>query len=163
MADGPSGRDSAPPAPGKQPWWKRPIGRVGAVLVLAAIAVGGYFGVDALLSHPSPNTSLSTAAGPDQVPGLPPGAAACKRVQTDVQKPFNSGARGTPATSCGFVEQVRKEYAIHSTPSSGPSELDVVSPATFRWYRVACFNSGDYVTCTGGAAAVVYLYNKPGA
>jgi hypothetical protein len=151
-------------APPKRPWWKSPVGAAGAAAALAAIGVGGYLGVDAALSHPSSQTtSPSTSGVPDQVPFLPRGAAACGPIQTDVQVPFKAGARGTPATSCGFVEQVRKEYSAHSAPTSGPFELSVISPATFKWYKLACFNSGNYVTCTGGAAAVIYLYNAPGS
>lgn len=151
-------------APPKRPWWKSPVGAAGAAIILAVIGVGGYLGVDAVLPHPSSQAiSPSTASAPDQVPGLPTGAAACPRIQTDVQVPFNAGARGTPATSCGFVEQVRKEYSVHSTPTAGPIELSAISPATFKWYKLGCFNSGTYVTCTGGAAAVIYLYNAPGS
>jgi hypothetical protein len=132
----------------------------GAAVILAAVAVGGYFGADAALSHSSSQTTSPSASDiPAQVPGLPPGAAKCDRTQTDVQKPFNTGARGTPATTCAFVEQVRKEYSARSTPTSGPSEVSAISPATLKWYKLACFNSGTYVTCTGGAAAVIYLYN----
>jgi hypothetical protein len=163
--------DTADPAPQeprpqsdelpKRPWWKSPVGVAGAAIILAVIGVGVYLGVDTVLAHPSSQATSpsTTASAPDQVPGLPPGAAACPRVQTDVQVPFNAGARGTPATSCGFVEQVRKEYSAHSTPTSGPSEVSAISPATFKWYKLVCFNSGTYVTCTGGAAAVIYLYN----
>ncbi len=149
------------PSP-KRPWWKTKVGAAAVAAVLAAIGVSGYLGVRAVLAHPSSRTSSSTPSI-DQVGGLPPGAAPCPRIQTDVQVPFNAGARGTPATSCGFVEQVRKEYSAHSTPTSGPIELSVISPATYKWYKLACFNSGSYVTCTGGAAAVIYLYNRPGS
>jgi hypothetical protein len=149
-------------APPKRPWWKSGVGAAGATIILAVIGVGGYLGLDVVLPHPSSQTtSPSNASVPDQVPGLPPGAAACPRIQTDVQVPFNVGARGTPATSCGFVEQVRKEYSAQSTPTAGPTELRVISPATSKWYQLACFKSGTYVTCTGGAAAVIYLYNAP--
>lgn len=146
-------------APPKRPWWKRPAGTAAATIVIAVIAVGGYFGVNALLPHPSrPTASPSPSRTIPQVAGLPPGAATCTPIDTDVPGPFNAGARGTPATSCEFVEQVRKEYSAQSSPSSEPVYLHVVSPATSKWYDLACFSSGDYVTCTGGAAAVVYLY-----
>ena len=149
--------------PPKRHWRKSPMGAAGAGIVLTVIAVGGYIGINAVLAHPSSQTtSPSTANVLDPAPQfLPRGAVACKPIQTDVRIPFNAGARGTPATSCAFVEQVRKEYSVHSTPTASPTELRVISPATSKWYQLACFNSGTYVTCTGGAAAVIYLYNAP--
>jgi hypothetical protein len=145
----------------KRPRWKNAVGAAAVAVVLATIGVGGYFGVNAALSHPSSETKAPPTLGiGDPVKDLPPGAAACDRIATDILVPFNAGARGTPATSCAFVEQVRKEYSAHSTPASGPSQLSAVSPATSKWYQLACLSTGTYVTCTGGAAAVIYLYNR---
>lgn len=130
--------------------------------VLAAVGLAGYFGVNAVLSHPSSRaTPGSTSGAFRQVRGLPRGAEACPRLETDVVVPFNAGARGTSTTTCEFVEQVRFEYAKRSTPASGPTQLSAVSPATRTWYELACLSSQTYVTCTGGSAAVIYLYNAP--
>ena len=149
------GADAADP----RPWWKKPAGAAAAATVLAVVAVGGYFGVNALLPQPSPQTT-SPPRTIEQVAVLPPGAEPCHHIDTNLPGPFNAGARGTPTTSCAFVEQVRKQYAEQqSSPTSGPVQLRVVSPATFKWYDLACLSSGQYVTCTGGAAAVVYLYH----
>lgn len=151
-------------APPKRPWWKRPAGTAAATIVIAVIAVGGYFGVNALLPHPSrPTASQSTPSATEHVPEyLPPGAEWCQRIYPDVPGRFNTSARGTPATSCAFAEEARKAYAAPRLPSSVPGDLRVLSPATRRWYDLACLNSGDYVTCTGGAAAVIYLYHSSG-
>ncbi|ORW59273.1 hypothetical protein AWC20_10020 [Mycobacterium parmense] len=133
-------------------------------VLLAMIGAGGFLRWQIVTQHPSAPTTAPSALSADEPvpPGLlPPGALGCKRIQTDVRVPFNAGARGTPTTSCAFVEQVRKEYSVKSTPTSGPAELQTVSPATFKWYKLACFSSGTFATCTGGAAAVVYLYNRP--
>jgi hypothetical protein len=151
-------------APPERPWWKTPRGAATLAVVLAAIGVGGYFGVNAALPDASSLTTSSSAPGTiDQVPGLPRGAVPCIRLQTDVVVPFNAGARGTPATSCEFVEQVRKAFSDQRQPTSGPAQLSVVSPATSRAYELACLGSGTYVTCTGGSAAVIYLYNRTGS
>lgn len=142
----------------KRPWWRsRAIAALGAVV--AAVAVGGYFGINAVLAHPSSSATAPPASGvDDQVPGLPPGASDCKSIHTDVG-PFNAGARGTPLTSCEFVEQVSMAYSRH-TPTSGPDLLTVLSPKTSVPYRLVCLSMRSYATCTGGAAAVIYLYNK---
>jgi hypothetical protein len=164
-----SGSDTADPptqttparndAPQKRPWWKKPAGAAAAITVLVVITVGGYFGVNASLPQTSrQKPSQSSSRTIKQVPGLPVGADECSRIGPDVPGPFNAGARGTPTTSCAFVEQVRKEYSAQGSPPSGP--LRVVSPATRKWYDLVCLSSGDYVTCTGGAAAVVYLYKS---
>jgi hypothetical protein len=94
-----------------------------------------------------------------QVPDLPLGATACKNVYNDIQIPFDAGARGTPTTSCPFVEQVRRTYSQLSATAAPTEQLHAISPATERWYDLACIPTGSYVTCTGGAAAVIYLYN----
>jgi hypothetical protein len=146
--------------PPKRQWWRSRVGVAVAAAVVAGVGVAGYFGVNAVQSHPpSRTTAPPTSDIGVPVPGLPKGAMACDRIQTDVRSPFNAGARGTPATSCAFVEQVRKEYSLHHTPTSSPVELSVLSPATYRSYHLACFGTDTYVTCTGGAAAVIYLYN----
>lgn len=148
-------------APQKRPWWKSPAGAAAATIVIATVAVGGYFGVNALMSHSSRQTaSQSAPSSIKQVPGLPPGADWCDPIYPDVPGRFNASAHGTPATSCAFAEEARKEYAAQSSPLSGPVHLRVVSPATSKWYDLACLRSRDYVTCTGGAAAVIYLYHR---
>lgn len=143
-------------APPKRPWWKRPAGAAAATIVVAVSAVGGYFGVTALLPHSSRQTTSQSTI--PTVAGLPPGATPCTRIDTDVPGPFNASARGTPMTSCAFAEQVRKQYGAPGSSSSGPDQLRVFSPQTSKWYHLACLSSDRYVTCTGGAAAVIYLY-----
>ena len=144
-------------APRQRRWWKTPAGSAVAAIILAVIGVGSYFGINALFQHgssPSPPRVLA------QVPGLPPGAAPCPQVYKDIHTPFNAGARGTPMTSCPFVEQVRGAYAAQSSTSSPVVQLSVISPATEKWYDLTCIATGSYTTCAGGAAAVIYLYNQ---
>jgi hypothetical protein len=90
---------------------------------------------------------------------LPPGAASCHQIYPEITEPFNAGARGTPLTTCPFVEQVRREASTdHLSTSSPPTQLRVVSPTSRKWYEMQCISAGSYVTCTGGEDAVVYLY-----
>jgi hypothetical protein len=112
---------------------------------------------------PAPPNSWSASVLLTPVPGLPPGAIACPMIYLEVRTPYGAGARGTPSTSCGFAEQVRKAFANAAPPSStGITQLTVVSPATHNQYKLACFPTMDFSTCAGGAgggAGVVYLYN----
>jgi hypothetical protein len=100
--------------------------------------------------------SLSQVGNP-----LPPGAAPCRLIYTEITTPFNAGARGTPLTSCPFVEQVRRTaHTAHLSASSPPTQLRVVSPTTRKQYEMQCTSGGSYVTCTGGEDAIVYLYTS---
>jgi hypothetical protein len=146
-------------APLRRPRWKNPITlATAAAVVVGVVGGGGYFGVRALLAHPAaPPTQPGSVA---QVDDLPAGATACPPVYPDLLTPFNAGARGTPTTSCPFVEQVRMKYAKQPQPVPEPLQLTVVSPSTEMQYKLACVTVGSHVTCAGGAAAVIYLYNK---
>lgn len=147
------------------PWWRRPAGAGAAAVALAVLAVGGYFGGTALFSSPSsPVASTPPPVAASRVPDyLPAGAVACKKVYDDVHRPFNAGARGTATTSCQFVEQVRRTYAQLVATSAPTDQIHAISPATEKLYVLACIPTGSYVSCTGGAAAVIYLYNDPPA
>ena len=105
-----------------------------------------------------PSTQMTTLL--PQVGDLPPGAASCHRIYTEITVPFNAGAR-TPLTSCPFVEQVRRTaHTAHLSTSSPPTQLRVVSPTTRKSYEMQCTSAGSYVTCTGGEDAIVYLYTS---
>jgi hypothetical protein len=131
---------------------------LGGVLVLLGAAA-------AVLLWTSSSTTPPDSAAPPladkhlaQVHGLPAGATECPPVYTHLLAPFDRGARGTPATSCGFVEQARLTYATQAR-GVGPQQLRVVSPARNMWYDLACAPTGTHLTCTGGVGAVIYLYN----
>jgi hypothetical protein len=101
-------------------------------------------------------------AGPppvSQISGLPPGATQCPTVYPTIVSPFNAGARGTPMTSCPFVEQVRRAYSQRPAPLSKPQQMRVASPATGKWYDLVCAPTERIVTCSGAVVAVIYLYN----
>lgn len=91
---------------------------------------------------------------------LPPGAASCHQIYPEITAPFDAGARGTPLTSCAFVEQVRwTAKADHLSTSSPPTQLLAVSPITRKQYEMQCISAVRYLTCTGGEDAVIYLYS----
>lgn len=142
-----------------------PVGRSWPRIGLAAIDLAVLVAAGALLiggARPdqSPTASAPVVSTPlTPVPGLPASAAFCDVTYKDVTKPYNAGARGTPMTSCPFVEQVRRAYATELRP--GTSQLPVVSPATGKRYTMACMPTGAYATCTGAVGAVIYLYNRP--
>lgn len=144
-------------APGRRPWWQTPVARPATAALLALIGVGGYLAINAPRPHtPPPSTSRVLT----QVTFLPRGAVPCPQAYKDDHVPFNAGARGTSTTSCPFVEQVRKEYTTRNPVPSSTVQMSVISPATKTWYDVSCVTTGNYVTCAGGAAAVIYLYHQ---
>jgi hypothetical protein len=132
---------------------------------LAAADLAALVAAGAVLLGGASHEGSAAAASPVPripvipVPGLPASAAFCEATYKDVTKPYNAGARGTPMTSCPFVEQVRRAYDTDLRP--GTSQLPVVSPATGKRYTLACMPTGSYATCTGAVGAVIYLYNRP--
>ena len=134
------------------------IRRTWARGILAALNVLLVLLAALLVVRPSGQIPLSL---PQVGNPLPPGAASCRLIYTEITEPFNAGARGTPLTSCPFVEQVRRTaYTEHLSASSPPTQLRVVSPTTRKQYEMQCTSAGSYVTCTGGEDAIVYLYTS---
>jgi hypothetical protein len=153
--------ESPPPsqAVAQRRWRTTPVAAAAVTVTLAAAAAGGYFWLSGTSpSPPTPSPPPRPVAA--TVPAyLPAGAMACEPVYGDVRFPFDTGARGTATTSCPFVEQVRRAYAQLTSTSAPTDQIRAVSPSTGKWYDLACSPMGNYVTCTGGAAAVIYLYN----
>jgi hypothetical protein len=112
-------------------------------------------------SGPAVNTApTGTPVVLTTVPNLPHGATPCDRIYTGVTAPFNAAARGSPMTSCPFVEQVRLAYAEQALAASDTIHITVVSPTTRKFYELDCRVTGSYVTCAGGQYAIIYLYNR---
>jgi hypothetical protein len=134
------------------------IGRTWARVALAVVNVLVAISAAALVVVKpaiAPTLPLAQVGDP-----LPPGAAWCRPVYPELKVPFDAGARGTPLTSCPFVEQVRwTASADHLSTLSPPTRLLAVSPITRKQYEMQCISAGSYVTCTGGEDAVVYLYS----
>jgi hypothetical protein len=139
------------------------VSRSTARLVLGGVVVLIIVVALVMWPHPKPAVQKWSSLVPvtiTPVPGLPRGGAACDVLYRDL-KPFNAGASGTPMTSCGFVEEVRRAYATTRTAiSPTTSQVIAASPATHKEYKLVCFESVDYATCTGGQGAVIYLYNQ---
>ncbi|WP_433759732.1 protein kinase domain-containing protein [Nocardia sp. CA-135398] len=125
--------------------------QAGAQLTTTA-AIGATGGAT---TPPSPST---TKAAPTSVT-LPAGAANCTNGQP-VSGSYTQSATGSPVTSCGFAEAVRKAYAESAATNVSRSSRSVVatSPVTGRSYTMNCVADGQLVTCTGGENAVVYVY-----
>jgi hypothetical protein len=141
------------------------ISRSTTRFLLAGVAVLVIVLAVVMWPHTKPAAEAPSAAGLvvpiSPVPSLPRGADACPVLYRDVTVPFDAGARGTPMTSCGFVEEVRRAYATTPPPTSPmASQIAVASPSTHKVYKLVCFETGGYATCTGGQGAVIYLYNK---
>jgi hypothetical protein len=137
-------------------WVRRALGAVNVLTLTTGIVL-------AVTTRPpaaavSPANPTAPVAGLTQVPGLPP-SATCPVVYTDITKPFNAGSRGTPMTSCPFVEQVRRAYAIQNPSGIGTQPIRAVSPTTHKLYDMLCTAVDGYATCVGGQGAIVYLYH----
>jgi hypothetical protein len=137
-------------------WVRSALGAVNVLILTTGIVL-------AVTAHPpaaavSPANPTAPVADLTQVPGLPP-SATCPVVYTDITKPFNAGSRGTPMTSCPFVEQVRRAYAIQNPSGTGTQRIRAVSPTTHKLYDMLCTAVDEYATCVGGQGAIVYLYH----
>jgi hypothetical protein len=132
----------------RRPWVRGILALLNVLLITSAALL-----VAKSSTHVAP--SLAQVGDP-----LPPGAAKCHQIYSGITAPFDTGARGTPLTSCPFVEQVRwAASADHLSTSSPPTQLRAVSPTTRKPYEMQCISAGSYLTCTGGEDAVVYLYS----
>jgi len=130
--------------------------RIPLALIVTALLV---LGLASCSADDDPNADTNPASSFTQVPNLPAGATSCPVLFEKVVVPFNAGARGTPTTSCQLVEQVRREYARLAEPLSRPQQMRVPSPKTQKWIDLVCSPTRGYVTCVGGVAVVIYLYN----
>jgi hypothetical protein len=139
------------------------ISHSAARLLLAGVAVLVIALAVLMWPHDNQTASTSSSLVPvplTPVPSLPRGANGCPVLYRDPM-PYNAGANGTPMTSCGFVEEVRRAYATTRIPTSlTASQVTAASPSTHKEYKLVCFETAGYATCTGGQGAVIYLYNK---
>jgi len=123
----------------------------------AACAAGVAGGTYVLVAPESTGAQAAgTAAGAaPTVPGLPPGATRCPQVYQGIP-PLTASAIGTPFTSCGFAEEVRRAYGA---PSGDPRRVvQAASTVTRKSYEMYCIPTDGFITCSGGGDAVVYLF-----
>ncbi|WP_371852286.1 serine/threonine-protein kinase [Nocardia arizonensis] len=123
-----------------------------AVLVVAASIAGGVGWAVRDARHTAPSTQPSVGFR------LPDGARTCTTTQPAAGR-FSVSAVGTAVTSCPFAEEVRTAYGATGDAEVGEQrEVTATSPVNDREYTMRCTRGTDYVTCTGGENAVVYLY-----
>ncbi|WP_405177537.1 protein kinase domain-containing protein [Nocardia sp. NBC_01377] len=124
-----------------------------AVLAIAA-AVAGVVGWHARGGGDAPAQDLSTSTV-----RLPDDAQACARSKPKVGR-YSASATGSRVTSCPFAEAVREAYGWAAGDAEAGDEHSVTatSPVSQREYTMDCTAGIDFVTCTGGDNAIVYLY-----
>ncbi|WJY93001.1 hypothetical protein CFAEC_10975 [Corynebacterium faecale] len=71
---------------------------------------------------------------------------------------FNNVYTGTTSTSPGFALAVRDAF-VRNYLDTGElnAQVRATSPVTGQGYDISCQDNGEYVTCTGGNNAVVYI------
>ncbi|MDO5504048.1 MAG: hypothetical protein Q4G67_12815 [Actinomycetia bacterium] len=69
---------------------------------------------------------------------------------------YMTAAAGNSTTSCPFVVEVRNAY-LRGGHAGESATIRAYSPTTELNYRLTC-DGGQYVRCTGGRNAVIYLY-----
>ncbi|MET7767717.1 protein kinase [Nocardia sp. NPDC005366] len=102
----------------------------------------------------SPAREVSTATVP-----LPDGANTCPQTKPRVGR-LSASATGSRVTSCPFAEAVREVYgeSAGDAVEGDHRTVTAVSPVNEREYTMDCTVGPDYVTCTGGENAIVYLF-----
>ncbi|MEV0293087.1 protein kinase [Nocardia sp. NPDC050710] len=128
----------------------------GALLVVA-IALAGLIGWQVRSGSPGgdptpPNIPATSVA-------LPDGAQRCAQTEQPIGR-FTASAAGTSVTSCPFAEALRTAYA-ESAADAGVGDQRTVtatSPINGREYSMHCTAGAEFVTCTGGVNAIVYIY-----
>ena len=71
---------------------------------------------------------------------------------------FENAYVGSSVTSSEFASEVQKSFLIqYQLSKSTIQTLHVVSPVTGQLYEMNCTDNSQYVTCTGGINAVVYI------
>ncbi|WP_408637451.1 serine/threonine-protein kinase [Nocardia aurea] len=145
---------SAQPAPPARSRTPRLLLLFAAVLAIAA-AVAGVIGWHARGGDgdaPARDLSTSTVR-------LPEDAQACAQSKPKVGR-YSASATGSRVTSCPFAEAVREAYGWAAGDAEAGDERSVTatSPVSQREYTMDCTAGIDFVTCTGGDNAIVYLY-----
>lgn len=155
---------------------------IGVIMIVAAVAIGFLvFGGDnspapeqavapetamattaaATTSQtaPPPSTTEQQSARPE-FPQLPSGAVAVNDAALDGQPggDFNNVYRGSSVTSSPFSLAVRDAY-VRNYVETGQlnATVDVFSTVTNTSYSMSCSDNGQYVTCTGGNNAIVFI------
>ena len=105
-------------------------------------------------------TTAPTKVNRPTSPALPAGAvpANASAWSNSPGGKFENAYVGSSVTSSEFASEVQKSFftQYHLTKSTTQT-LYVVSPVTGQLYEMNCSDNSQYVTCTGGINAVVYI------
>nr|WP_228073312.1 hypothetical protein [Corynebacterium sp. ED61] len=110
-------------------------------------------------SSSSSSTTASTEARP-KAPSLPSGAIPANESARNSEPAgdFNNVYRGTEITSEPFAQSVRDAFVEHYLDTKNTSgTIEAYSSVTGTSYTMNCRDNKQYVTCTGGNNAVVYI------
>lgn len=167
------GRPGAAPVTATVRRRRSPLPAVLAVLAaLGVIALAALVGLGIIpigsereVADPVPSSSApsspTTAPTPTREPSattvdsFPDGAVECPTVHAPGER-WTRSAVGNERTSCPFAEEVRAAL-VSAGEASGTDDLEVRSPVTDREYRMTCAEQQNWVRCTGGDDAVVYV------
>lgn len=109
---------------------------------------------------PEPSEPTDVPAGRPTAPTLPAGHSPVNDAATQNLPggDLNNVYTGTSTTSPGFALNVRDafvRYYLDTGELSG--QVRATSPATGMTYDVDCTDNGEFVTCTAGENAVIYI------
>lgn len=110
-------------------------------------------------SIPAPGPAPSGGSRPAN-PSLPGGAVAANSSARNGNPGgnFNNAYTGSSVTSQPFANSVRDVFALNYVNTGQTSAvLNVYSSVTGQTYTMNCTDNSQYVTCTGGNNAVVYI------
>lgn len=154
------------------------IGILLALIVVVALLLAFLLGPFGSTDHEDPvvveESVVSTVAGEDgatateeaqpeprgEFPQLPEGAVPANESAKNNEPAgnFNNVWRDQTQTSESFAVNVREEYVRHYLDTNEfNAVITVFSPVTGRNYQMDCKDNGQFVTCTGGDNAVVYI------
>ena len=105
-------------------------------------------------------TTAPTKVNRPTSPALPAGAvpANASAWSNSPGGKFENAYVGSSVTSSEFASEVQKSFLIQYQLSKSTTQtLHVVSPVTGQLYEMNCTDNSQYVTCTGGINAVVYI------
>ncbi len=121
-----------------------------------------------MIPHPEPSTEptpepaepTDVPAGRPTAPTLPAGHSPVNDAATQNLPggDLNNVYTGTSTTSPGFALNVRDafvRYYLDTGELNG--QVRATSPATGMTYDVDCVDNGEFVTCTAGDNAVIYI------
>ncbi|HIW95114.1 MAG TPA: hypothetical protein H9867_01290 [Candidatus Corynebacterium gallistercoris] len=156
------------------------------IAIIVVLGLFGFFGYQALIKdggnsdetqtaqgsstgdagkETTSSTTESTTAAPEEEgrperPALPAGAIAANDAARngDPAGDFNQVWRGTEITSEPFAQAVRDAFVRHYLDTDQTSgTVNAYSSVTGQTYTMKCTDNDEFVTCTGGNNAVVYI------